>query len=148
MKCISCNEYSLKISEKRRLSFKKKNQLNPTPFICPNCGAKLCSTELSLWLRISELILFLLVSSVVIAEIANLLNEKYEGYLIGVLLALQLVNFHYICPNLMKLKHYQTLQDALPRSRTEGYLYFLILPAFSIIFLFFIAIIYTSLKST
>jgi hypothetical protein len=41
-------------------------------------------------------------------------------------------------PNLMWLKPYQALEEALPKNRVEGYFYFLILPALSITLLFVI----------
>ena len=140
MKCINCNSYQLSLSEKRRLAYKHRSQLNPTLFVCPKCGFNQCSTESSLLLRILELTFVVIVSIVVIGEVSKYFDSKFKDALFLVILCIQFLNFRYLCPNIIKLKPYQTLQEALPKSRAEGYFYFLILPIFIIFSLFALGI--------
>lgn len=70
----------------------------------------------------------------------SLQNFKPRYLIVAGIAVLMFLNYRYINPNLMILKKYQTLQEALPKSRTEGYFYFLFIPAVAIFILFAIGI--------
>ena len=136
MKCVSCNEYELSLKDKRVLT-PKSNQFVPAAFKCPVCGQELASTEVSRFLCVLSILGTVLSSSIFFAEVFSL--EPLLGTLLALVCSI-FINEYVFWPAIIRLKKWETLSDALPKSRLKGYTYFLLIPITLMILLFYIAI--------
>ena len=135
LKCITCNQYSLKYKERLSLTPRRSYLFTPQPYMppsieCPLCHETIGATELSR--LICLLILF--ISIVASGFLVRLFPSDYLLILIPILVFVGFtLNILVIWPNIIRLKRWEAFEDALPKSRLVGYSAFVLLPFLLII---------------
>lgn len=112
-------------------------QFTPASLDCPRCKAKIGSTVFSKFICGVILISSLMGGMIGLATFFPDLSKLEIIVFTIVVLAL---NYRIFWPAVIRLKKWETLEDTLPKSRTSGYLLYLVLPVAVIIGLFTMAV--------